>query len=879
MGQMCGSQEFTCHCLQLLLAVLPRQGTQGQRLVSADMDIRNAMEWFEHVSRTKDLRPSGRFSWAAEDTPAMAAMRRESLQESLAAGQRCLWMMPGTCIAFVMQRAQCQGVLLPFASELHREASASRQGMAEPGMSTRAGALISESTESEAKASAKPTTLQGALAALMTAQLGPIVLEHRLRIPVYDPTSSVPRPSQEIDPPGFMAERRSPGFSEESGRILGDLDSTTGSNDDASVDSSSQASGTVRRILQPSEGGQSSVGSKSSGGAQRVLADLDGDSDASSVVSGIEGEGGPNRRILAASDTSDGGSSESASSAGQGSFALPSSMWSGITYSAASSASTDLLTHRRPLLEGYAHALRPLFMTRGDVTHLLSKFPQQVLLGGVNTARNFAAHRDPEPYMLGSVMTTLLFVGDGVQRTGNEACPVVHEENEEEEWAASECAASAARDDATTQEQSVLEFEEVVVPLTEISSRELFLAELLQSDQLGTWSTSAYAQDFQHCADAADAGLLLLQTPDLKVQAIEVPVRPKAASISSDRLLIKDRSCYHCSRHPAGFGLRAATARPACEEVDELISTVESAFASWRAKWPTAAAALNHLQSQTQMLLHPDVEEEFTVTGEASAIPMPINATDGTVTITVKKKKKGIDPNLQYILAGGLGLLSVRATDLEAFVRSEDPEHQELPESCNLAPDSLPIQAVAAATVGILSLLVGGEILPQALFSVVSLTTLSHFLPLVQVLLWICWPIARPCATDLIFNRGGMNPFEMPRQALLALMRVQQEKGVLSEQEAQILDGAMGLAGKKAGACLTRIEDVHSLPEDAMLDVKLGRLVLPKNMEYLRQQSRSRILVHSADDRRLLVSVIICKSILGVHPKDWTASRTVIGVD
>ena len=31
---------------------------------------------------------------------------------------------------------------------------------------------------------------------------------------------------------------------------------------------------------------------------------------------------------------------------------------------------------------------------------------------------------------------------------------------------------------------------------------------------------------------------------------------------------------------------------------------------------------------------------------------MPINATDGTVTITVKKKK-GIDPNLQYILAGG----------------------------------------------------------------------------------------------------------------------------------------------------------------------------------------------------------------------------------
>ncbi|CAE7828938.1 CBSDUF4, partial [Symbiodinium sp. CCMP2456] len=131
-----------------------------------------------------------------------------------------------------------------------------------------------------------------------------------------------------------------------------------------------------------------------------------------------------------------------------------------------------------------------------------------------------------------------------------------------------------------------------------------------------------------------------------------------------------------------------------------------------------------------------------------------------------------------------------------------------------MATETLPLvlnvemNAVASATVGILGLLVGGEILPQALFSVVSLNTLSHFLPFVQVLLWISWPIARPFATvlDLMFHRGGMNPFEMPRQALLALMRVQQEKGVLSEQEAQILDGAMGLAGKKAGSCLTRIE-------------------------------------------------------------------------
>lgn len=254
---------------------------------------------------------------------------------------------------------------------------------------------------------------------------------------------------------------------------------------------------------------------------------------------------------------------------------------------------------------------------------------------------------------------------------------------------------------------------------------------------------AAREEDFQLCADAADAGLLLLQTPDLKVQAIEVPVRPNAANISSESLLIK--------------------------EVDELISNVESAFASWMARWPNAAAALNHLRSQTQVLLHPDVEEEFTLSGDA--FPMPINATDGMVTITVKKKRS-IDTVVHTIrailialvalalvaLAGtmsglSLGLLSIRITDLEAFTRSEDPEHQEFGRSFlhvvsdkhlllvtlllanTMATETLPLvlnvemNAVASAIVGILSLLVGCEIVPQALFSVVSLNTLSHFLP------------------------------------------------------------------------------------------------------------------------------------------------------
>jgi len=226
------------------------------------------------------------------------------------------------------------------------------------------------------------------------------------------------------------------------------------------------------------------------------------------------------QRILAASDVSDGASSDSASSAGFNSLGIThSSMWSGMSRSGASSASSaveeDLLTHRRPLLEGYASALRPLFMTRGDLTHLLAKFPSPIILGGpVADSRSFAAHRElleelfgsmvvavkskerrgkiklafgasfsygPRSYKLGRMEATIQLVAHGVRRTGNDPFPPVYEDEHEE--LRSEAAVSAARHDDESSGQGVLEFEELVIPLTDVCSRELFLAELMQSDQ------------------------------------------------------------------------------------------------------------------------------------------------------------------------------------------------------------------------------------------------------------------------------------------------------------------------------------------------------------------------------------------------------------
>lgn len=476
-------KEFTRHCLQLLFAVLPRHGRQGQRQVSSDIDIYEAMDWFAQLGNV----PKERFKsleLAPETAKEAPSAELRSLQIALATSQRHLWMLFRLC---------------------------------------------------DVRAMARPSTLQGTLAALLEGQLAPIVLQRHLKLQAAG-LSSADR--------GSVRSILGSAASDDSGRILGDLDSTAGSNDQGELgDDSSQASGTVRRILAGSEDAGSSGSVEDVGGdAARVgrrLMDADAEScsdDASSAGGMSVEEGGDGmHRILAASDVSDGASSESASSAGGNSFALQSSMWSGMTRSAASSSSSlaeDMLTSRRPLLEGYADALRPLFMTRGDITHLLAKFPVQVLLGGTAIGRSYAAHRElleelfgslvvwvksperrgriklafgtsfeygEEAYMLGGVSTTLHLVAHGISRTGQEPFPIVYEEEDEDDEK-SQVAASAARDDGGNPGQGVLEFEELVVPLNQISSRELFLAELMQSDQcqllasLSQGSHSKYSQ-------------------------------------------------------------------------------------------------------------------------------------------------------------------------------------------------------------------------------------------------------------------------------------------------------------------------------------------------------------------------------------------------
>jgi len=307
------------------------------------------------------------------------------------------------------------------------------------------------------RASFSGTESQGSMSKFVLGHLYHILQEHRLCLEVTLPTSlRIDRQDKGVNlgvpfPPSQQQ------VTQPSGRALGDLDEF--SCDDSASELSGTATGTVRRILASDT---SEEKDDDDGGSPEGGTDASSYSDNASEDSyDISPEGIMPVRILAASDISDGGSSDSASSAGFNSFGVThSSMWSGMsrTASSASSLGEDLLIHRRPLLEGYASALRPLFMTRGDIAHLLAKFPEELLAGppGGGISGKFAAHRElldklfaslvvavkstekrgsvklafatgftygSDVYGLGPIQTSLLLVAHGVRRLGPRADP------------------------------------------------------------------------------------------------------------------------------------------------------------------------------------------------------------------------------------------------------------------------------------------------------------------------------------------------------------------------------------------------------------------------------------------------------------------------
>ncbi|KAJ4714670.1 DUF21 domain-containing-like protein [Melia azedarach] len=241
-----------------------------------------------------------------------------------------------------------------------------------------------------------------------------------------------------------------------------------------------------------------------------------------------------------------------------------------------------------------------------------------------------------------------------------------------------------------------------------------------------------------------------------------------------------------------------------------------------------------------------------------------------------------------------LGLMSLSLVDLEVLAKSGTPTDRKhaskiLPVVrrqhlllctlliCNSAAmEALPIfldsliTAWGAILVSVTLILLFGEIIPQAVCSRYGLAIGAKVAPAVQVLVWICFPVAYPISKLLDFLFGEGNEALFRRAELKTLVDLHGNEagkgGELTRDETMIITGALELSEKTARDAMTPISETFVIDINAKLDRNLMRLILEKG--------HSRVPVYYQHPTNI-IGLILVKNLLTIHPEDEVPVKNV----
>ncbi|CAI9116753.1 OLC1v1017987C1 [Oldenlandia corymbosa var. corymbosa] len=239
-----------------------------------------------------------------------------------------------------------------------------------------------------------------------------------------------------------------------------------------------------------------------------------------------------------------------------------------------------------------------------------------------------------------------------------------------------------------------------------------------------------------------------------------------------------------------------------------------------------------------------------------------------------------------------LGLMSLGLVDLEVLSKSGRPKDRIhaakiLPVVKNqhlllctllignsLAMESLPIfldklvPPWAAILMSVTLILMFGEILPQAICTRYGLTVGATVAPLVQLLLWIFFPVAYPISKVLDWVLGKGHAALLRRAELKTLVDFHGNEagkgGDLTHDETTIIAGALELTEKTARDAMTPISKAFSLDLDATLDLETLNAIMT--------MGHSRIPVYYKDPTNI-IGLILVKNLLAVDPDDSVPLR------
>lgn len=141
--------------------------------------------------------------------------------------------------------------------------------------------------------------------------------------------------------------------------------------------------------------------------------------------------------------------------------------------------------------------------------------------------------------------------------------------------------------------------------------------------------------------------------------------------------------------------------------------------------------------------------------------------------------------------------------------------------------------------------------------------------PLVLVLMYILSPVAWPTAKLLDRILGEDHGTTYKKAGLKTLVTLHKSLGAdgeqLNQDEVTIISAVLDLKAKPVGSIMTPMEHVFTLSADTVLD--------EKTMEYILSKGFSRIPIHSPDNPKNFVGMLLIKILITYDPEDGSKVR------
>lgn len=183
-------------------------------------------------------------------------------------------------------------------------------------------------------------------------------------------------------------------------------------------------------------------------------------------------------------------------------------------------------------------------------------------------------------------------------------------------------------------------------------------------------------------------------------------------------------------------------------------------------------------------------------------------------------------------------------------------------ETLPIVMDSILPGGIYAIAISTVSIVIFGEIIPQALCVRYGLAIGAAFVPPMLALMYVMYPIAYPIAKLLDYLLGDDEGTVYKKAGLKTLVTLHKTLGAdrLNEDEVTIITAVLDLKDKSVASIMTPIEDVFTMSADTILDEPMVDTIL--------KEGYSRIPIYQPGNPTNFVGMLLVKILITYDPED-----------